>query len=172
MSAEITELFKSLNIVLGALCAVLGAVLQSRYNEKHKQKALLCEKLERSYSLCQSIYDGHQQEINNALAYLPLNKEEFLRNRNHPGKETSELKMLLRSYVPDITYHLAQFDEGHTPLKDQFYELEQSLHSGTNITRDEINQKSIEWKEKLQILGNASHKIKLAISSKLHDITK
>ena len=172
MPVEVTELFKSLNVVLGALCAIFGAFLQSRYNEKHKQKALLCEKLERAYSLCQNIYDGHKDEIKNALAHLPLNKDEFLNNRNHPGKDASELKMLLRSYFPDIKHHLEQFDQGHTPLKEGFYDLEKLLHSGVEITDVEMNQKNIEWEKQLHILGSASNSIKKAVSTKLQSITK
>lgn len=170
MDESLVELFKSLNVVLGALCALLGAFVQNRYNEKYKKRSLLSEKLERVYFLCQEIYDGHKRELDNALAYLPNEDKKFLESRNHPGRETSELKMLVRSYAPDIECLLEKFDDGHNPLKQELIELEKIALSGESIDANELKSRDSRSRQNLVILGNASNDIKRAVSKKLNKI--
>ncbi len=172
MTTELTEIFKSFNVLLGALCALLGAFVQKRFEEKYRKNAFLAQKLERAYLLCQEIYDGHNREINNALKTLPQNAKEFLDKRNHPGKETSELKMLIRSYAPDTANDLIDIDKGHDPLKKQFIELEKKLLSGNSITQTELDQYNVVWQEKLKLLGDGSLSLKRKIEKKLNKLVK
>ncbi|MBT0664678.1 hypothetical protein KI809_10245 [Geobacter pelophilus] len=162
----------SLNVVLGALCGYGGAFLQSRLNEKNTKKKLLAEKLETAYGLCQAIYDGHRREMINARQNLPADKDTFLNNRNHPGSDVSRLKMLIRSYAPDLVPHLETLDGGHTPLKNNFIELEKKVLSGHGITEGEIPGLYREWEGYLTVLGQGTNKIKAGIERQLNALAK
>jgi len=170
MDPALIEIFKALYIVLGALCATLGGFIQSRLNEKNKKSALLANKLERAYELCQEIYDGHNREIINARKHLPHDKDSFLENRRHPGKETSELKMLIRSYSPDISGNLETIDNGHGELKKSFIKIEEMLLSSDLFTTEEFNQKATEWLGYLEVLGRGSYSLKRDIERKLNKL--
>lgn len=158
----------SINVVLGALCGYGVAFLQSRLNEKNTKKKLLAEKLETAYGLCQAIYDGHRREMINARQNLPADKATFLKNRNHPGSDVSQLKMLIRSYAPDLSPHLEELDNGHTPLKKTFIKLEKKVLSGLGITEDEIAGCYREWEVNLTTLGQGINKIKKGIENQLN----
>lgn len=172
MGDAANEFVKSLNILLGALCGYGGAFLQSRLNEKNTKKKLLAEKLETAYGLCQAIYDGHRREMINARQNLPADKDTFLKSRNHPGSEVSQLKMLIRSYAPDLAPHLKTLDGGHAQLKKSFFDLEKKVLSGHGITEAEIAGCYSEWEKYLNILGQGTNKIKAGIEGQLNALAK
>jgi hypothetical protein len=172
MEGTASEIVKSLNVLLGALCGYGGAFLQSRLSEKNTKKKLLTEKLETAYGLCQAIYDGHRREMMNARQNLPTDKDTFLKNRNHPGSEVSQLKMLLRSYAPDLAPHLKTLDGGHARLKESFFNLEKKVLSGHGITEAEITKCYGEWENYLATLGKGTNKIKAGIEGQLNALAK
>jgi len=150
---------------------IRGALIQSRLSEANRKNRLLAEKLERAYMLCQDIYDGHKREMLNAVNNLPDSPTLFLERRNHPGKEVSELKMLIRSYAPDLKIKLVQLDKGHEPLKKEFRKLEQLVASG-NISELSITEKNQQWEGYLSELGQGSNGIKAGIESVLNRLVK
>ncbi len=168
----LTELAKSINIIIGALCTIMGGVIQNKYNENYKKKRLYSEKLERIYFLCQAVFDGHKNEIRKALMYLPTNKEMFLKNRNHPGKESSELKMLIKSYIPENKNLLIKYDEGHQRLKQDFYSIEQEILENEHFDKYRLEEYNKNWIEYIKILGIASDQIKDTVALKLNKMIK
>lgn len=170
LSKLTVELPKLITIIIGGGIAFLGSLVLSWYNKRNNQNIVISSKFERIYSLCQEIYDRHKCEINNALSKLPESPNEFLISRNHPGKESSELKMLIKSYCPELKHLINDFDKGHTPLKESFIELENNIIAGKKIDQELLDASAKEWKEKLHLLGLASDQIKNKIASKLQNL--
>lgn len=109
---------------IGTLITGIFIYFLNDINQKRKVKI---EKLERIYSLCQKLYDVHKKQVDNAKHNLPHKRDNYLENRSHPGEEMSEIKMLVRSYFPDLKQHLHKLDEGHTNLKSTFEKLDNDL---------------------------------------------
>lgn len=172
MKEIIIALTPSLNILLGALMALVGAAYQSRANHKNEKIKLKAEKLERAYQLCQFIYDGHLREINNAKRYLPANPTEYLKIKNHPGKEMSELKMLIRCYAPELKSRLSEISKGHDQLKKSLRELENKILSGDALTSPQINNQHTEWDSSLNTVSNGSNIIKAGIEERLLNLAE
>ncbi|MDO6739119.1 hypothetical protein [Wenyingzhuangia sp. 2_MG-2023] len=165
-----SEIFNTINIVIGAGCALIGAYFQTRFNDKNKKKYLLSEKLERTYSLCQDIYDGHKREISNIENNLPENTNKFLENRKHPGKETSELKMLIKSYHPEINYLLKDLNKSHSILKKNALTIEEKIRVYKTISDEELIVLNNELNEEIINLGKTLNIIKDKISNSLHKL--
>ncbi|MEZ0231231.1 MAG: hypothetical protein ACAH12_00195 [Methylophilaceae bacterium] len=164
--------FSSLNIVLGALCGLGGAIIQNNLLAKNTKKQLLATKLERAYVLCQLIYDGHKREISNAKKNLPNNIPEYLNKRNHPGAEMSEVKLILRGYAPNISNNLTFLDNGHEPLKLAFIELDEKINSGSIPTSVELSTLFKVYDNHLKTLSVGSNKVKADIINELNNLIK
>jgi hypothetical protein len=160
----------SLNVVLGAVCALGGALIQSRLSEKMKNQRLLVEKLENAYKLCQLIYDAHRKEIINAKNNLPQCIEDYLKERNHPGTEMSELRMLVNSYSREFIDELEKIGCSHSKLKQSFRELDTIVIENGSIDQDELDLTYEQWKRDLDFLGSASRELKISLSNKLNNI--
>ena len=172
METLISEVSSSLNIILGACCALLGGLFQSRISEKNRKRHIHAEKLERAYMLCQEIYDGHKREMLNAVNNLPYSPKLFLELRNHPGKETSELKMLIRCYAPELSPKLKELDKGHNPLRKDFRELEKRVASGETNFKPGIVELDQQWQSYLSQLGQGTNGIKAGIEVILNGLVK
>ena len=158
---------ESLKILLGALAAVMGAYIQSKLADKKSKVKLKTEKFERIYYLCQAVYDGHLREIINARKYFIKNPEKFLENRNHPGSEMSELKMLIRSYAPDLELLILAIDKGHRPLKDDFVEFDRVALSKPRLLQLELEKKLTICTQRLVDVGVGADEIKSKIAKQL-----
>ena len=158
---------ESLKILLGALAAVMGAYIQSKLADKNSKAKLKTEKFERIYALCQAVYDGHRREIINARKYFIKKPEKFLENRNHPGSEMSELKMLISSYAPDLEALIKVIDDGHSPLKKIFVEFDRVALSKPPLLQKELDDKLASCTLSLSDVGNGANEIKSSISKQL-----
>ncbi len=96
-----------------------------------------------------------KNEIRKAHMYLPTNKEMFLKNRNHPGKESSELKMLIKSYIPENINLLIKYDEGHQRLKQDFYRIEQEILENEHFDKYRLEEYNKNWIEYLKNISNS-----------------
>lgn len=172
MDDVLKALIPSLNILLGAFIAWLGARYQAWVNDRIHKARLKTEKLERAYLLCQSIYDGHRREINNARRHLPSEPEKFMEARQHPGMEMSELKMLIRSYTPELADSLQLIDTGHEPLKKAFRKLEQDVLAKHAFDAQSLNDGFSLWDRHLQDLSAGSNAIKRGLEQELLRLTK
>jgi hypothetical protein len=167
---EFKEIISSLNIVLGALCALGGAMIQQRLSAKSKKRELLVQKLERAYELCQLVYEGHRREINNAKKHLPVEKEKFIKERNHPGNEMSELHMLINSYAIDLKSELNNFADAHGEIKDSFRELDSKVLNSEELSAEEYERKKEVWSGMLSSIGHTSKNLKTKLAEKLNAI--
>ena len=164
------ELVPSLNIILGALMALVGARYQSWVNNRAEKARLKCEKLERAYKLCQAIYDGHRKEVNNAKQHIASSPKKFIENRKHPGTEMSELKMLIRCYIPSLTTSLVEIDKGHAPLKKDLREIEDIALQNKALTAAELKTKLAIWENHLKSLSHGSNIIKAGLEKELRKL--
>lgn len=172
MDEILKALVPSLNILLGAFAAWLGARYQAWVNDRIQKARLKTEKLERAYMLCQSIYDGHRREINKAKSHLPSDPGKFMEARQHPGMEMSELKMLIRSYTPELADSLQLIDTGHEPLKKAFRKLEQQVLEKHAFDQQELSRSFGLWEQHLNDLGTGSNAIKRGLEQELLKLTK
>lgn len=166
------DVTSTLHIVLGALIAWLGSWYQNRLNGQAQKARLKAEKLERAYLLCQSIYDGHRREINNAKRYIPSEPGKFLEARLHPGMEMSELKMLIRSYTPALAASLDLLDTGHVPLKKAFRKLDEDVLNKHVFDAQALAQDFKKWDRHLQDLSDGANAIKMGLEQELLQLTK
>ncbi len=145
---------------LGTLATGIFIYILNDINQKRKVKI---EKLERIYSLCQKLYDGHKKQVNNARHNLPQRRNDYLENRTHPGEEMSEIKMLVRSYFPELEDHMVDLDNGHSKLKSSFEKID------TQLVRAEINGPTPPdtLMDHLSILSRGSTTLKDMVSIKL-----
>jgi hypothetical protein len=162
----IAALKEPLMLLGGGFMAMLGAVVQNRLGSSQSRSKLRLEKLERAYSLCQQVYDGHLREINNAKLNRLNQPAEFLKNRRHPGAEMSELKMVIRCYFPDLGEDLKKLDEGHAPLKAMFTTAEDLARSGSPLSQEDFLADSKQSELLLGVLGEASNQLKLKLAAR------
>lgn len=155
----------------GGLVAMLGAIVQNRLAGSQAKIRLRLEKLERAYSLCQQVYDGHLREINNAKTHRLNNPSEFLRLRQHPGAEMSELKMIIRCHFSDLEGDLEHLDSGHAPLKRLFIMIENSARSLESISQEHFKNECDNAENYLRELGKASNALKLKLAAKARNFT-
>jgi hypothetical protein len=158
---------ESVKIVLGAGAAIMGAYFQSKLADKKSKANLKTEKFERIYYLCQAVYDGHRKEIINARKYFIKKPEKYLENRNHPGSEMSELKMLISSYAPDLEFLIEIIDKGHRPLKEAFVEFDRVALAKPPILQTELDNRLVTCTERLVDVGNGANEIKSNIAKQL-----
>jgi hypothetical protein len=164
-SAELlTALKDPLMLLGGGFMAMLGAIVQNRLGSSQARSKLRLEKVERAYSLCQQVYDGHLREINNAKLNRLTQPTEFLKNRRHPGTEMSELKMVVRCYFPDLDGYLKKLDEGHAPLKAMFTAAEDIARSGSPLSQEIFFAECKQAELHLAVLGEASNQLKRRIA--------
>ncbi len=166
----LTILGESVKILLGALAAIMGAYIQSKLADKNSKAKLKTDKFERIYALCQAVYDGHKSEISNARKNFIKKPEKYLENRNHPGSEMSELKMLIRSYSPDLEELITNIDAGHRPLKEIFDEFDKLALSKPSMTQSEFDEKLVICNLRLIDLGNGANVIKSRIAKQLRTL--
>lgn len=167
MEEFIAVLKDSLNVLLGALAALLGALVQVRLGERRERERLRTEKLERAYFLCQAVFDGHKREITNAKRFLPNEAEAYLQQRNHPGAEMSELKMLIRSYAKELAPSLRSIDNGHEPLKKSFRELDGLILGRETPSQVDFEDRFKQWDVYLNALSQGSSEIKTGLEKEL-----
>lgn len=169
---EILGAMKEFFAVLGgALAATLGAVVQSRLANVQAKAKLRLEKLERAYALCQLVYDGHLRELNNFKKHGISDAEEFLKLRKHPGAEMSELKMLVRCYIPKLESDLQALDKGHGPLKQMFAKLEVDARLSEPLPMDVFQRECAEAESHLQVFEQASVTLKQKIAAEARKYT-
>lgn len=149
---------------IGTLATGIFIYFLNDINQKRKVKI---EKLERIYSLCQKLYDGHKKQINNARHHLPHNREEYLENRVHPGEEMSEIKMLIRSYFPELINFMDELDNGHKNLKATFDQIDNDLATLPQTVSAPLESVMGDLKE----ISNGSTLLKNKVSQKLIEIT-
>lgn len=173
---DLTELISSLsgplNVIAGAFATLLGMVIQTRMTGAQAKSKLRLEKLERAYSLCQLVYDGHLREIKNFKSYRQSQPSDFLKNRKHPGAEMSELKMLVRCYVPEMSSEIERLDNGHGPLKRMFEKFENEVRGHGNDASVSFVSDCLKVEEFLVVLGEASTGLKLKLASATIQYTK
>lgn len=169
MEELLTDFIKGL---FGALLALMGSYYQIRVSEKNTKARLKAEKLERAYFLCQAIYDGHKREIANARKNLPHYTERYIEERRHPGVEMSELKMLIRGYIPSLAPLLESIDNGHAPLKKAFTALDNQVLSKEPFASGDPEGKLRTWEAHLQAVSKGSSAIKSGIEKELNSLTK
>lgn len=172
MDEVILALQESLNILLGALAALAGALLQARLNEKSNKLRLKTEKLERAYFLCQAVYDGHTREVIIAKRYLPDNPEKYSEHRKHPGAEMSELKMLIRTHAQKLSTSLKSIDNGHEPLKKSFRELDHLVLAGVTPDKLKLEERYDQWDLFLKNLSKGSSEIKKGLEEKIRSLSE
>lgn len=172
MEEIISALTESLNILLGALAALAGTLLQARLSERNNKRRLKAEKLERAYLLCQAVYDGHNREIINAKRYLPNSPEKYSEHRKHPGAEMSELKMLIRTHAKELSGSLTSIDSGHEPLKQSFRELDRVILSGALPNADALAARFNQWDIFLKNLSKGSSEIKKGLENKIGSLSE
>jgi hypothetical protein len=173
------EILKAFNplflVILGSFASILGGIFQFRISDKSRKITLLSSKLERAYELCQLIYDGHKREIGNARIFLPQNPAKYIENRRHPGKEMSELKMLVRAYIPELKNHLNILDSGHKPLKDSFSKIDSAATKNKFGTKRDFtimhaDADSKNWDSNLVLLSQGSFDLKKALEAKMSSL--
>ncbi|MDC9524290.1 hypothetical protein PSH54_02070 [Pseudoalteromonas sp. Angola-30] len=170
------EILKALNplllILLGSLISILGGIFQFRVSDNSRKITLLSSKLERAYELCQLIYDGHKREVSNAQIFLPYNSSIYIDKRCHPGVEMSELKMLIRAYIPELKKHLEKLDSGHKPLKKSFTKIDKAVIEGRfnstpSLTLAQVDLDSNNWSNHLALLSKGSFELKKALEDRM-----
>jgi hypothetical protein len=168
----LTEIIEALNpallVLIGSLTALLAGLIQFRIGERARKRDILISKYERAYGLCQEIYDGHKREIRNAKKFLPSQVEKFIELRNHPGKEVSELKMIVKAYLPEIKSSLEVLDSGHTPLKKLFKKIDMATND--EVLRELCDYNSME--KYLENLGKGSNQIKSHIEKTIKKLVR
>ena len=173
MSEFITLYREELNLVLGAAIAYLGFFIQARASSQQSKKQLFLEKIERCYALCQLVYDGHKREITNATKNFMVNKELYLSNRNHPGQEMSELRMILRCYVPKLTKFEAEFDKSHKSLKDEIFRmLDDAVLTGQSIELNEFEAEMRRCDSLLNQLAKVTSELKVELAKQANTFVK
>lgn len=163
----IKALQQSLQVLTGGLVAIIGAVVQNRLTANREKTKIRLEKLEATYVLCQSTYDGHLREINNAKSLWKngLSGQEYLKNRHHPGAEMSELKMLVRCYFPQMDAVLSPMAAAHADLKKTFVHLDDAVRLAQPHTQADWAVFCTQADEALDRLGQASMELKNALAS-------
>jgi hypothetical protein len=119
------------------------------------------------HSKCQKLYDGHKKQINNARHNLPHNRGEYLENHVHPGDEMSEIKMLIKSYFPELINSMDKLDSGHKKLKAIFDQIDNDLATSTLTVSTPPESVMGNLKE----ISNGSILLKNKVSQKLIEIT-
>jgi hypothetical protein len=168
----ITPFIPSLNVILGTLIAMLGARLQFWSSERIQRARLKADKLERAYTLCQKISEGYKREIINAKRHLPAHPDKYRELRQHPGSEISELKMLIKSYVPRLSACLQQVDNGHKPLKEAFDKIDNHPSTDASFSGTDFPALFQLWDRNLDVLNTGLTDIKRGIEDDLLMLTK
>jgi hypothetical protein len=159
--ADVLAFKDQLNLLLGALISYAGFYVQGKVVSKQAKEKLLLEKIERAYTLCQLIYEGHKREISNARLNFLTNRELFISNRLHPGKEMSELKMLLRCYVPELISFEKTLNVSHKPMKEEiFQQLDDAAIHGRSIDANSFELLMTECDRHLTHLGETTVNLK------------
>ncbi|MDE1965511.1 MAG: hypothetical protein KGI42_16600 [Xanthomonadaceae bacterium] len=161
----INILSDAVHVALGAGAALAGGLIQATFNERRERIRLRASKLERSYQLCQAVYDGHKREILKAHHLLPNNAAKFKDVRQHPGAEMSELKFLLRAYSPGVLDSLERLDKAHRPLKDSFATIDDLIATEGSLSEEAFAALSASWKQNLKDLGIACQELKIKIAT-------
>jgi len=172
MSEIVTGVFGLFGVILGAACTYLAGLFQWKAQEATQKKLLLSEKLERAYQLCQLAFEGHRREINSARKNLPQDLSGFINARNHPGNEMSELRMLIQIYANDLSIKLEDFGTIHSSLKKSFRDIDAKALEMKMMNPTELEQEYTKWKHELELLGDASSCLKIAIAEKASALTK
>jgi hypothetical protein len=162
MSVNDVLAFKDqLNLLLGALITYIGFYIQGRLSAKQLRNKLLLEKIERAYTLCQLVYEGHKREIENARKNFLSNRKVYISKRKHPGQEMSELKMLLRCYVPELNPFEVTLNLSHKPLKDELFKiLDESTSIEKSFDSAEFDSVMIKCDDHLKHLGETTVQLK------------
>ena len=171
---EILESSRPLLLVLlGSFTSILGGIFQFRISEKSRRNTLLSSKLERAYGLCQLIVDRHKQEIGNTRTFLPHDTDKYLEKRCCPTTEMNELKMLVRTHIPDLKNLLETIDSGHNHLKISFDKIDKAIANGTidykmphKLTQIDIDN----WDDYLAKVNEGSSKLKNALEEKMSSL--
>lgn len=160
------EFIASVNVVLGALIGFLGAMIQLKINNGNQKSRLLAEKLERAHMLAQDVYDGHRKEILKAKRYLPVNIDEYLAKREHPGAKMNELKMLVYGYFPEFSKFLVDAERGHSELKAAFRSMDDKL-AETGERQLSFDISSDDWDAALKLVASGTRELKKALEGKM-----
>lgn len=134
-------------------------------NERNGRRKLRIEKLEKIYMLCQKLFDGHKKQVDNSRNNLPSKPKDYIKNRTHPGEEMSEIKMLVRSYFPELEPKMKNLNAAHNFLKTEFVLIDNQL------TNPSFVKSNIKHPENAQLfldtLSKGSNEVKAAVSEKL-----
>lgn len=167
-----TPFLPTISAAVGALIALGGIRYQLSANERVQMTRLKIEKLERIYLLCQMVCEGHSREINNAKKHLPARPDQYLELRQHPGMEMSELKMLIRSYLPSLSPSLQLIDSGHKPLKEAFHTITQQIITGASLAGTDFKVQFQLWDSHLETVFRGADEIKGGVARQLLALTK
>jgi hypothetical protein len=148
--------------VVGGLFTYLSIYFTQRLTRLREQRQYLQAKLERAYTLAQSLYEGHNTEITKLKASENVTATEWMQLRKHPGEIMSELKMIVGMYFPALESALDNIDKHHQALKATFLNVDEEMQRGVStwtLRNKAANDMKIELKHLGQCLTNLKQKI-------------
>ena len=152
--------------LVGGLLTYLGIFSTQRFTRIREQRQHLQAKLERAYTLAQSLYDGHKTEITKLKASENATATDWLEHRKHPGEVMSELKMIVGMYFPVLQSALNDVDKYHQVIKEGFLNIDEEMLRGVS-TWTLRNEVANDMKIELEHLGDSLTALKQKIASQV-----
>lgn len=152
--------------LVGGLLTYLGIYSTQRLTRAKEKRQYLQAKLERAYTLAQSLYDGHKTEITKLKASESLTAAGWTQQRKHPGEIMSELKMIVGMYFPALQSTLEDVDKYHQVIKTSFLSIDEAMLNGSStwtLRRSVANDMQTE----LEQLGNCLTALKKKIAKQV-----
>ncbi len=118
--------------LVGGLLTYLGIYSTQRLVRNKEQRQYMMAKLERTYMLTQSLYDGHKSEIGKLKASESMSAEAWMRRRKHPGEVMNEIKMIVGMYFPALQSSLDDVDKYHQVIKVSFLRIDEEVQNGSS----------------------------------------
>lgn len=152
--------------LVGGLLTYLGIYSTQRLTRIKEQRQYLQAKLERAYTLAQSLYEGHKTEITKLKASENVTPTDWMQHRKHPGEVMSELKMIVGMYFPALQSALDDADKYHQVIKVSFLNIDEEMLSGVS-TWTLRNEAANDMKIELEHLGHCLTALKQEIASQV-----
>lgn len=122
--------------------------------------------------LRQKLYDGHKREISLFRgANTETTREDWLKNRNHPGEIMAEIRMIVTMYAPSLHRELNTCAEYHGEIKRIMFEIDTAVQKGdTSAFSDQPLKDRLS--DLLDKFGEESHTLRDGIVNLVQKATK
>lgn len=153
-------------LIGGFFAGIVATGIQRAITYREDRK-LFVERMEDAYRLSQELYEGHHGEILKARSVGNKTSEQWFDNRRHPGKQMSDIKMIVSGYARHLQRDMVPLDQGHSALKECFLSIDRAIQSG-DTPLDACRRQDAVFDESLVLLGTGVNAIKNGTSQEIY----